>query len=312
MILTVTPNPSLDRTLEVESLVRGEVLRAGATRVDAGGKGVNVSRALLANGHDTKVVLPVGGFEGEQFVALLDELGVEVVSVPIAEPIRINVTAVEADGTTTKLNAPGPELSAPEVEALLNATVDAAQDASWVAACGSLPPGAPDDFYAQLAWALRARGVRVAVDTSGAPLEAALTAAPEVVKPNREELAELAGMEIETFGDVVSGAGKIRSLGVGTVVASLGPFGAVLVEEDSAFVAETPPLTPRSTVGAGDALLAGFLAAGGRGSEALAEGVAWGTAACRLPGTAMPGPADIDRGAVTVQAVEHHRALRKP
>lgn len=310
MILTVTPNPSLDRTLEVDSLVRGDVIRARTSRVDAGGKGVNVSRALLANGHDTKVVLPVGGFEGDQLVDLLDELGLETVAVPIAGPLRINVTAVEANGRTTKLNAPGPELSGHEVQALLAAVVDAAAGATWVAACGSLPPGAPDDLYAQLVWALRGADVRIAVDSSGPALEAAVSAAPDLVKPNRQELAEATTTEIETVGDVVAGAGKIRSQGVGTVIVSLGPDGAVLVEDEGSVHAESPALTPRSTVGAGDALLAGFLAAGGRGPEALAEAVAWGTAACRLPGTAMPGPGDIERGGVSVHAVEPDRVLR--
>jgi 1-phosphofructokinase len=312
MIVTVTPNPSLDRTLEVETLVRGEVQRAVATRVDPGGKGVNVARALVANGHDAKAVLPVGGMEGDQLVALLDALGIEIVAVPIAQPVRTNVTLVEPDGTTTKLNAVGPELSASQVHGLLAAAVDAATGATWAAASGSLPPGAPLALFARMTEALRAAGVRVAIDTSGPTLEAALRAAPDLVKPNREELAEVTGTDIESIGDVVAAAGKLRSDGVGTVVVSLGPDGAVLVDEEETVHAESTPVTPRSTVGAGDALLAGFLAAGGRGAGALAEGVAWGTAACRLPGTAMPGPPDIDRDAVAVHPPDPGRVLRRP
>jgi 1-phosphofructokinase len=312
MIVTVTPNPSLDRALEVETLVRGEVQRAVATRVDAGGKGVNVARALVANGHDAKAVLPVGGMEGDQLVALLDALGIEIVAVPIAQPVRTNVTLVEPDGTTTKLNAVGPELSAGEVDGLLAAAVEAAAGATWAAASGSLPPGAPLELFARMTEAIRAAGVQVAMDTSGRALETALIAAPDLVKPNREELAEVTGAHIETIGDVVAAAGKLRSGGVGTVVVSLGPDGAVLVDEEETVHAESSPVTPRSTVGAGDALLAGFLAAGGRGAGALAEGVAWGTAACRLPGTAMPGPSDIDRDAVAVHPPDPGRILRRP
>jgi 1-phosphofructokinase len=218
---------------------------------------------------------------------------------------------VEADGTTTKLNAPGPDLSAAEADALLVATLNAATESAWVAACGSLPRGIPDDFYAQLTWALHAGRFRIAVDSSGAALEAAVGAAPDIVKPNRHELSEVTGAHIDTLGDVVAGAGKVRSQGVGTVIVSLGVDGAVLVDEDGAFHAEGPRIAPRSTVGAGDALLAGFLAAGGRGSDALAEGVAWGTAACRLPGTAMPRPTEIDRSSVRVSAIQPDRALRK-
>ena len=110
MFVTVTPNPSLDRTLEVESLDRGEVVRAAADRSDPGGKGVNVSRALVANGFASRAVLPLGGADGELLASLLAGLGIEVVPVPIADAIRSNVTVVEPDGTVTKLNAPGPRL----------------------------------------------------------------------------------------------------------------------------------------------------------------------------------------------------------
>jgi 1-phosphofructokinase len=309
--VTVTPNPSLDRTLEVETLGRGHVVRANAAHVDPGGKGVNISRALVANGYPSRAVLPVGGFEGKQLVSLLLDLGIEVASVPISEPIRSNVTVVEPDGTVTKLNAPGPSLSDSEVRALLERTVSAGEGAAWVAACGSLPPGAPDDLYARLVTAIRRTGVRVAVDTSGAALQSVLAAGPDLVKPNQDELAEVAGTTLETLGDVVAGADKLRSHGVRTVLVSLGPNGAVIVDDGGAVHAESHAVVPRSTVGAGDALLAGFLATGGVGPQALAEGVAWGVAACRLPGTAMPGPGDLDREGVQIQPVDQERRLRR-
>lgn len=311
-VVTVTPNPSIDRTLEVRALVRGEVLRAHADRLDAGGKGVNVSRALAANGYRSRAVLPLGGFEGEQLVYLLEQLGIEVARVPIADPIRSNVTVVESDGTVTKLNEPGPSLTDAEVEALLARSVEAAVGASWVVACGSLPPGAPDDLYARLVTGVRHAGVRVAVDTSGAALERVLDATPDLLKPNEDELIEVVGVALETLGDVVSGADKLRSTGVHAVLVSLGPGGAVLVDDVGAVHAESPAVVPRSTVGAGDALLAGFLAAGGRGPQALAEGVAWAAAACILPGTAMPGPGDLRRGEVRIGPVEPKRPLRPP
>ena len=300
-VVTVTPNPSLDRTLEVEALTRGEVLRAGATHLDAGGKGVNVSRALVANGHPSRAVLPLGGFEGEHLASLLDELGIEVVVVPIAEP----------NGSVTKLNAPGPTVSDAEIGALLDGTVRAARGAAWVAGCGSLPPGAPEDLYARLVTAIRNVGVHVAVDTSGAALEAVLPSGPDLLKPNRDELAAVSGTPVETLGDVIAGAEKLRSYGVRAVLVSLGADGAVLVEDAGAVHAETPAIVPRTTVGAGDALLAGFLSAGGQGPEALAEAVAWGAAACRLPGTAMPGPDDLDRSGVEVHPVDPARPLRR-
>jgi 1-phosphofructokinase len=308
MIVTVTPNPSLDRTLEVEALDRGEVVRAYADRSDPGGKGVNVSRALVANGHLSRAVLPLGGADGALLASLLRGLGIEVAAVPIADAIRSNVTVVEPDGTVTKLNAPGPRLSDDEVEALLERAVAAADGAAWVVGSGSLAPGTPDDLYARLA-AVRPVGVRVAVDTSGPALERVLAAGPDVVKPNEEELSEVTGVVPETLGDVVLGANELRSKGVATVLVSLGPSGAVLVADGHAFHAESGVIVPRSTVGAGDALLAGFLAAGGEGPGALAEGVAWGAAACVLPGTAVPGPGDIQRDLVQVHPVDPERAL---
>jgi 1-phosphofructokinase len=311
MVVTVTPNPSLDRTLEVQALGRGEMLRAHDDHLDPGGKGVNVSRALVANGHRSRAVLPIGGFEGEQLASLLQDLGIEVARVPIADPIRSNVTVVESDGTVTKLNAPGPSLTESEVEALLEQSVVATIGAGWVAACGSLPPGAPDDLYGRLVMAVRRAGVRVAVDTSGAALERVLDSGPDLLKPNEDELAEVVGVVPERLGDVVAGADKLRSYGVRTVLVSLGPSGAVLVDDTGAVHAESPAVVPRSTVGAGDALLAGFLAAGGEGPDALAEGVAWAAAACELPGTAMPGPADLHRDAVRIQRVEPDRPLRR-
>jgi 1-phosphofructokinase len=150
----------------------------------------------------------------------------------------------------------------------------------------------------------------VAVDTSGAALERVLDAAPDLLKPNEHELSEVVGVSIEKFGDVIAGADKLRSYGVVAVLVSLGPGGAVLVDDVGAVHAESPAVVPRSTVGAGDALLAGFLAAGGRGPQALAEGVAWAAAACVLPGTAMPGPGDLRRSEVRIGPVEPSRPLR--
>ena len=310
MIVTVTPNPSLDRTLEVDALHRGEVVRAHAVRTDAGGKGVNVSRALVANGHPSRAVLPLGGPDGEVLASLLHGLGIEVAAVPIADAVRSNVTVVEPDGTVTKLNAPGPRLSEREVEALVTRAVEAAQGASWVVASGSLAPGMPPDLYARLAAAIEAVGAQFAVDSSGPALEAVLGVGPDVVKPNEDELSEVTGSAPRTLGEVVMAAEELRDRGVVTVVVSLGATGAVLIQDGEVLHAESDVVVPRSTVGAGDALLAGFLAAGGEGATALAEGVAWGAAACILPGTAVPGPHDLRRDLVRTHPVDPAQPVR--
>jgi 1-phosphofructokinase len=330
--VTLTLNPSLDRTIEVDSLTRGAVIRAGGARVDPGGKGVNVSRALLANGIASRAVLPCGGDDGQRLVRLLGQEGVAVVAVRCAGTTRSNVTLVEPDGTVTKINEPGGPLTAAEVDRVAAAVLQAAGGAGtgradWVVVCGSLPPGVPVDLYATLGRRFAAAGLRVAVDTSGPALLAAVAAGTELVKPNREELAEAVGRPLGSLRDVVDAAQELRSWGAGTVLASLGADGAVLVGPAGVVAGESPPVEPRSTVGAGDALLAGYLAAaaaaadgaarpaggdgaarpagpdgaaGAAGAAALAEALAWGAAATALPGSRMPRPADISRTHVRI------------
>lgn len=313
MILTLTLNPSLDRTIEIPELVRGEMVRARATRLDPGGKGVNVARALAAHALTTCAVVPRGGPEGRQLTALLEEEGIDVCAVPVTAPTRSNVSLVEPDGSTTKINEPGGELAQDDLERIVKAVLDTAASADWVVASGSLPPGVPETFYCDFGRRLAERDIRFAVDTSGPALTAALAARPALVKPNRDELAEFAGCPIDTLGDVVRAATRMRDAGAATVLASLGPDGAVLVgdgETQGMRYGESRVDRGRSTVGAGDAMLAGYLAGGVTGGDALVEALAWGAAAVQLPGSRMPGPGDVDRTSVRVHAsIDLTRAL---
>jgi 1-phosphofructokinase len=306
VIVTVTANPSLDRTVEVDALVRGAVLRARGGRVDPGGKGVNVSRALAGHGIATTAVLPIGGAEGAQLAWLLGEAGVAVELVPVDGSVRANISIAEPDGTVTKVNEPGPTLSAHELSQLTKATVVAATGASGVAICGSLPPGAPVELYARLVQAVRSSGARTVVDTSGPAMLAALDAHPGLVKPNREELAEAVGTPVDSLLAAVEAAQHLRRLGAGSVLASLGADGAVLVTADGCWWGESPVADPVSAVGAGDATLAGFLSVPSGGPAALAEALAWGAAAVQLPGSRMPRPQDLDRAAVRVHDLPAH------
>ncbi|WP_129669795.1 1-phosphofructokinase family hexose kinase [Phytoactinopolyspora endophytica] len=332
MIVTVTPNPSVDRTIGVARTRRGQVHQGTSSRLDPAGKGVNVARALNANDAKAVAVLPVGGAEGKVLVGLLEECGVDVVGVPIAEPIRGNVTISEPDGTTTKFNEPGPVLDADECTALL-AGVSAALSGSpqWLVGCGSLPGGLDDGFYARLVRVGHRHGVAVAVDTSGPALVQAAAAGADLLKPNVHELEQAHAGSLRTLGDVVDAAHRLLELGRQAaaaqrraVVVSLGRHGAVLVRPGLPAVhAFADAATPRSTVGAGDALLAGYLfaqdseaqdeapgdaqdeatgdaqdegqgvAGDVSGHGALVAAVAWGTAAVGLPGSRMPAPADV-------------------
>ncbi|MEV5747415.1 1-phosphofructokinase [Actinoallomurus sp. NPDC052308] len=300
VIVTLTLNPSLDRTIEVDRLAQGTVIRATSARLDPGGKGVNVSRALLANDVPTAAVVTVGGADGDQLVHLLEADGIRLGAVRVAGRTRSNITVVEPDGLVTKFNEPGEPLSRKELDAVADRVLAEVEGASWVVTCGSLPPGVPTDIYARLCEFFTAAGIRVAVDTSGPALPAAVEAGPDLVKPNREELAEAVGRPVDSVGDVIEAAEELRDRGARAVLASLGADGAVLVEEEGVTIGEAPVAEPRSTVGAGDALLAGFLAGGARGAPALAEGLAWGAAAVGLPASRMPRPEDIRRDIVRI------------
>lgn len=311
MIVTVTANPSVDRTIEIDELRRGEVLRARGGRVDPGGKGVNVSRALAAGGRATIAVLPSGGAEGGQLAGLLEPQGVAVVQVPIGGAVRSNVSVVEPDGTVTKINEVGPRLTPAEVEALEQVVAGLAPRAEWVVCAGSLPAGVGTDFYARLVGVLRPAGGRIAVDTSGEPLARCIDAGPDLLKPNHEELAELVGRPLRTYGEVVDAARAVIARGPRALLVSLGADGALLVTADTALHGAATVARVRSTVGAGDATLAGFLSAGpasaaaldgdsAAGVRALTYAVAYGAAAVSLPGSVMPTPSDLDLDAVQV------------
>jgi 1-phosphofructokinase len=288
MIVTVTLNPSLDRAIDLDRLDRGSVLRAtGPARLDPGGKGVNVSRALLANGVPSVAVVPCGGPEGTQLVDLCKAEKVDLIAVPIAGRTRSNITLAEPDGTVTKINEAGPTMTVDEFSVVTERVLAAATRARWVVVCGRMPPGLSDKMFSELCARVSATGVRLAVDTSGPALLVAAKAGAALVKPNREELAEAVGTSLTSLGDVVAAAQHLRALGAGAVLASLGADGAVLIDDNGVVAGDAPVDTPRSSVGAGDALLAGFLAEDSGGIAALANALAWGpprgTSGSRMP-----------------------------
>ena len=318
MIVTVTPNPSTDRTVTLSSaLTRGAVHRVSSVSSEPGGKGVNVARALTLAGVDAIAVLPAAA--ADPFLTLLSGADVPAAPVAVRGTVRTNLAITEPDGTTTKLNEPGARLDAAELDALTAAVLDRAATASWVVLSGSLPPGVPDGWYADVVARLRGLDCRVAVDTSDAPLAALAAgfdrAAPDLIKPNSEELAGLSGRSAEELessvqhGDpapVIVAARELIGRGVGAVLATLGAAGAVLVDADGAWIAAPPPITPRSTVGAGDSSLAGFLRADVVGCDAadrLRMAVGYGSAAAALPGSALPSPAELNLDAVRVTSV---------
>ena len=332
MILTLTPNPSLDRTVSLAGpLQRGAVQRLTDVVMEPGGKGVNVARVLSNSGRAATAVLPAA--EHDPILTALGALelpGLTVHPVPVAGAARINTAVTEPDGTTTKLNELGAGLSEEEIAAVEHALLETlattplpagASPHHWAVMSGSLPPGVPTNWYARLVGLLReaAPGLRIAVDTSDEPL-AALAAelpdsAPDLIKPNGEELGQLAGLPAEramaleegavegNYGPVVDAARLLVGLGIGAVMVTLGPAGAVLVTADGAWHATAPKVPVVSTVGAGDSSVAGYILAdvnGGDEAERLRTAMAYGSAAASLPGTTLPTPADLPEQAAIV------------
>ncbi len=310
-VVTLTANPSLDRTLTLPGpLSRGEVTRLGASSTEPGGKGVNVARALAAAGADVVAVVPADGTD--PLVTALAGLRLPLVTVPTGVPVRTNYSLTEPDGTTTKLNEPGTTLDAGTRAALTAEVAAAARGAHWVVLSGSLPPGTPAGWYAELVRAVRGTGARVAVDTSEAPLRALLAAgpdgAPDLLKPNAEELAQVTGTpEAVLLADpaaLSAALAQVHAGGVGEVLLTLGGDGAVLSTAASGVWSARPPrIAVRSTVGAGDSSLAGYLLAdlaGAPPTERLRRAVATGSAAAALPGSAVPLPHQVDPAAVAV------------
>jgi 1-phosphofructokinase len=312
-VVTLTANPSLDRTLQLPvPLVTGGIVRLTDARTEPGGKGVNVARAIAAAGTDVVSVLPAA--ETDPIVTALRELGLELATVAVPSAVRTNYTLVDPHGTTTKLNEPGAPLDEATRAQLAAVLRDRSAGARWVVLSGSLPPGTPPGWYAELVADLRSTGARIAVDTSEAPLLALLDggpdAAPDLLKPNSEELAQLTGTtEEDVLGDpavALAGVRELHARGVAEVLLTLGSEGAVLSTADGGLWSARPPsITVRSTVGAGDSSLAGYLLAdlaGAVPAERLRNAVAYGAASASLPGSAVPTPGQVDGTAVRVSA----------
>jgi 1-phosphofructokinase len=309
MIVTLTLNPSVDRTMQIDGRIRrGDVFRALSVGDEAGGKGVNVARAIAHAGVPAVAVLPAD--DDDLLVKGLVEAGVHPVNVPVGRASRVNITVTEPDGTTTKFNDPGHVFSDGVLDKITERLLTRSHGSDWVVLSGSLPPGAASRLYADLTASLKQVGRRVALDTSGEPLADAMAAdasMPDLLKPNAEELASLTGEDPSVLErDADAAAAAARSLvgrGIGEVLVTLGAQGAVLVTANGTWLAAPPPISLKSTVGAGDASLAGYLLADLRGADAagrLREAVAYGAAAASLPGSTMPRESDLDRDGVAV------------
>lgn len=284
MILTVTPNPALDLTYRVPVLQPGETHRAAPPAVRAGGKGLNVARVIAQTGGAAVVLTTAGGPSGLRLADDLEASRLPNELVPVASPTRSSVAIVEeSTGETTVINETGGPLTEAEWTALRDAAQRLAVPAACVVGSGSLPPEAPDDFYAELVAIAAGRGIPSVIDAVGPALVLAAEAGASVVKPNRRELAETTGND-----DPIDGARALLDAGAGLVLVSLGAEGmlAVPASGEPLHLRPAQRLAGNAT-GAGDAAVAAvatLLAAGAADpSLLLRRAVAWSAAAVLAP-----------------------------
>lgn len=291
MIYTVTLNPALDRELTVPDLVFDEVLRATEMRIDYGGKGFNVSRALAALGAESVALGFVGGKTGEKLEAGLASLGITTCLTQVAEETRTNVSIVPENAAHhIKVNEVGPTISSGEQDILIARVDDMARPGDWWVLSGNLPPGVSDTIYADLIQSVHSAGARAILDTSGAPLRYGCEAGPFVAKPNSREAGELTGMRVHTPGEARVAAQAVHTMGVRIVLVSLGKRGALLSDGENTWMAEPPEIEERNPIGAGDASVAGLVWGLDQGlplPDVLRWSVACGAAAASLDGTAV-------------------------
>lgn len=259
-VVTVTLNPAIDRTVTIPRFTAGVVNRVEAVRSNPGGKGVNVAAALADFGHRVAVTGFLGRDNTASFDAMFAEKKIADQFVRIAGQTRVGIKISDPElAQTTDINFPGPQ-PAPDDLAELRQHL-AELDAAWFVLAGSLPPGVGASIYRDLILELRARGRRVVLDASGDALRLALEAKPHLFKPNIHELGELLGKTIASEAEMVAAARELIASGIEQVVVSMGKEGACFVTATESVIARPPDVEVRSTVGAGDAMVAGLVSA---------------------------------------------------
>ncbi|WP_128545804.1 1-phosphofructokinase family hexose kinase [Larkinella soli] len=299
-IITLTLNPAVDKSTTVDYFVAEQKLRCSTPRYDAGGGGLNVSKALKRLGGRSLAFFSSGGPSGQLLQDLLKKEGIDFRIIATQEWTRENFIVTETrTNAQYRFGLPGPTLTAAEADALLTALRELPARPEYVVASGSLPPGLPDDFYGRIAREVRSLGARFILDTSGEPLRLAANEGVYLLKPNLGELSKLAGVEKLEADDVDDAAKAIIARGdCEVVVVSLGPSGALYVTKDQCEHVPAPMVKKLSTVGAGDSMVAGMtwaLSQGKTFGEMVRLGVACGSAATMNPGTELFKKADVDR-----------------
>ena len=259
MIYTVTFNPSLDYIVSVENFQLGITYRTSSELMLPGGKGINVSTVLMNLGIENKALGFVAGFVGDEIIRRLEEMGVQNGFIRIEEGVsRINLKLKSIDGT--EINGQGPVISPEHVEELMK-QLDRLGEGDVLFLSGSIPSSMPDDAYQKIMERLDGRGVQIVVDATKDLLLNVLEYHPFLIKPNNHELGELFGVELKTREEVIPYAKKLQEKGAVNVLVSMAGEGAVLIDaNEDVYMAPAPKGTLVNGVGAGDSMVAGFMA----------------------------------------------------
>ncbi len=297
-IITVTFNPAIDKSTSVPVLIPEKKLNCALPVYEPGGGGINAARAIKKLGGEATAVYLAGGYSGKIFTQLLTDELVESIVTETRESTRENLIVLEiASYQQFRFGMPGPTIRESEWQACLT-SIENIQDVEYIVASGSLPQGVPTDIFARIALIARKKNARLIVDTSGEALKEAVAAGVYLIKPNLGELSMLLGKEELNIEVVEDEARKVIEKGnCEVVVVSMGPFGAMLVTKKGALQIMPPAVKRKSTVGAGDSMVAGIVLSLSRNkslTEAVQYGVASGTAATMNPGTALCLKEDAD------------------
>lgn len=298
MITTITLNPSIDKTIYISKYIPNDTNRVLNVEVDAGGKGINCSRMLKRMGVETTAVALLGGNTGHYVTSVLEREGITLQAVQTDKPTRTCVCVEEATGVPpTTFNERGGPIEHRELVSTLELTKDIARNSKYVVFGGSVPTGINDDVYKVLIDIASAGNAKSVLDTDGLALSEGIKAKPFMIKPNRDEVERLLGVEFESKSDVARAALTLGERGIELVVISLGKQGAMACYDGLIYYAMPPEVKVKSTIGSGDSMIAGMLCAFDQGAgleDALRLGCAAGAATAMSGGSDIGTKADVD------------------
>jgi 1-phosphofructokinase family hexose kinase len=308
LILTLTINPAVDRTITADRLVFEDRAYILGRSEAAGGRGINASQVIHSFGGKTAAILTAGGWAGERITALLADAKFPYDIVPVKAESRINLTISDKQGLTIKLNERGAALDAGELKEIKKRVESRLPKASWLMICGSIQPGVPPHFYCEIVEMAKSHGVKTLLDTDGDALQHALEAKPTVIMPNQHEAERLLSRALITRHQCLEAVDVMQAMGPESVILSLGARGAIGSSPEGVFEALPPRIEALCPIGAGDALGAAFAWSMEKKksfAEALRWGVATGTAAAKLPGLSFP---DFSEARAVYKQVELRQA----